>query len=61
MEPIIARSERALDLLARWREYSEDDRRWEALLELLELRELLRGDPEVASSLPPGFDLDQHL
>jgi hypothetical protein len=61
MEPIIGCRERALDLLARWREHSENGRRWEALIELLELRELLREDPETASSLPAGFDPDQQL
>jgi hypothetical protein len=61
MSPIIARREEALDLLANWREHSENDRRWAALLELLELRELLREEPEAASSLPAGFDPDQHL
>ena len=61
MTTMIARRERALDLLARWREHSEHNRRWEALLELLELRELLHEDPDAGLSLPPGFDLEQHF
>ncbi len=61
MNPLMTRRERALDLLAHWQEHRESGRRWEALLDLLELRELLREDPGAVSTLPPGFDLDQHL
>src|SRR5262245_49881286 len=61
MTPIIARRERALDLFSGWRERSENGRRWEALFQLLDLRALLREHPEAAATLPPGFDVDQHL
>jgi len=61
MEAITARRDEALGLHTKWREHSNNDQRWEALLELLELRELLREAPEAASLLPADFDPDQHF
>ena len=59
--PTGSQAELALELHARWREQRQSQKDWDALLSLLELREVLRQSPAAAATLPPGFDPEREL
>jgi hypothetical protein len=53
--------QRALELHDQYREQRRASLGWDAILTLLELREVLREHPRAVEALPPGFDPDLEL
>ena len=53
--------QRALELHDQYREQRRAGLGWNAILTLLELREVLREHPRAMDALPPEFDPDREL
>lgn len=61
MSDVTLGGQRALELHDQYREQRRTGLGWDAILTLLELREVLREHPRAVDALPPGFDPDQEL